>query len=269
MLTMNTHLLHQELTYYLRGLGFQIHTALGGGHQEAEYEAALAYALDQDRVPFLRQPTFAVTYRDRQVGEYRPDLLLANGAVLLELKATPAIASLHKAQTLSYLGVTGAELGLIMNFGGSSMQFARLPNFLAARERRYNAQALPEDRLYPDLTARVLDALFDVHHQLGPGFLPQVYRRAALIELQDRGIALEYVKELPVRFRDALITTKPTRLLHIEGKVLLAVVAISSVLAADTERLRWAMRTVGARLGMIANFYPGALDVRFYRHGDA
>ncbi len=100
---MNTQLLHQELTYYLRGLGFQIHTALGGGHQEAEYEAALAYALDQDRVPFLRQPTFAVTYRDRQVGEYRPDLLLANGAVLLELKATPAIASLHKAQTLSYL----------------------------------------------------------------------------------------------------------------------------------------------------------------------
>ncbi len=118
------------------------------------------------------------------------------------------------------------------------------------------------------MTDPVLGALHEVHHQLGPGFLHQIYRRATQIELLCRGLAVEYLKELPLRFRNAVITTKPTHLFQIEGKLLMAVVAVKSVLPADTERLRWAMRTVGVRLGLIANFYPSRLDVRFYRHNE-
>ena len=43
--------------------------------------------------------------------------MLENGKLLLELKAQPSIGPLHKAQTLSYLRVTGADLGMILNFG--------------------------------------------------------------------------------------------------------------------------------------------------------
>ncbi len=262
---MATELLHRELTYYLRGLGFQIHTALGGGHAERDYENALAYALESDSVPFLRQPVFTVNYRGREVGVYRPDFVMADGKLLLELKATPRIEPLAKGQTLSYLGVTGAELGLIMNFGGSSMQFERLPNFLTSRERRYKPAPPSGELLYPELSAAVLDALFEVYDYLGPGFLHQVYRRSAQIELLERGITVEYLKELPLRFRGSVLSTKSTHLFHIDDKLLLAVVAMKGVLSTDTERLRWAMRTVGARLGLIANFYPSSLDVRFFR----
>ena len=90
-------LLHGELTYKLRGIAFHIHNELRGGHAESVYETALAYALEAAALPFQRQPVYRVTYREQQVGEYRPDFMLCDGALLLELKATPAIEPLHRA----------------------------------------------------------------------------------------------------------------------------------------------------------------------------
>ncbi len=64
-------LLHADLTYYLRGVGFKIHKQLRGGHNEIDYENALVAALEKDSVSFLHQPVYRVEYRNQQVGEYR------------------------------------------------------------------------------------------------------------------------------------------------------------------------------------------------------
>jgi hypothetical protein len=53
-----TTLLHADLTYRLRGIGFQIHNKLGPGHNEEDYEIALAYGLAKECLPFLRQPVY-------------------------------------------------------------------------------------------------------------------------------------------------------------------------------------------------------------------
>ena len=262
---MTTKLLHREFIYYLQGLGFQIHTALGGGHAEQDYENALVHALEIDNVTYARQPVYRVQYRGRQVGEYRPDLVTADGEVLLELKATSRIEPLHIAQTLSYLAVTGAELGLIMNFGSGSMQFKRVPNFLQQRQPMAGSIVCPENLLYSELTRAILDGLFDVHRTLGAGFLHQVYRRAARIELLERGLTVKLLKELPLSFRGSILAMKPVRLLLVNEKILIATVALKDIEPTHSEKLRWAMRTTGVRLGLIANFYPSTLSFRFYR----
>jgi len=263
-----TELLHADLTYKLRGIAFHIHNELRGGHAECVYETALAYALEDAAIPFQQQPVYRVTYREQQVGEYRPDLMLSDNALLVELKATPVIEALHKAQTISYLAVTQADLGLIMNFGASSMQFERIPNFLGQRQMEENLAPAPvsDDLLYPELSARVLDALFHVHRILGAGFLHQVYRRATRIELAHRYIGCTYLKELPLRYNRRLIAMKPTRLFHIEHKMLLATVALKTITSTETERLRWAMNMTHARLGLIANFHGTRLELRFLRN---
>lgn len=261
------HLLHKEIVYYVQGLGFRIHSALGGGHAEEDYENALAHLLQRDGIPFLRQPLYRIQYQGRQVGEYRPDLVLKDGMLLLELKAASVISGLHVAQTISYLGVTGAELGLIMNFGGRSMQFKRVPNFITQRQAQVQAHRSVDvgSLLFPELVGTVLDGLYQIHHQLGPGFLHQIYRRSARIELGERGLAVRLLKELPLRFDGITIGVKPVRLLLVEDKILVATVAMKGIESADAEKLRWAMSAVGVRLGIIANFYPSALDVRFQR----
>ena len=58
-----TKLLFSELTYYLRGICFDIHNELHAGHTEADYENALAIALEQDGISFQRQPVYRIDYR--------------------------------------------------------------------------------------------------------------------------------------------------------------------------------------------------------------
>ena len=260
-----TKLLHPELTYYIRGLGFQIHNELGVGHAEVDYETALVFALDADDVAFQQQPIYRIDYRGRQVGEYRPDIVLSDGKILLELKATPSIEPWHKAQTLSYLRVTGSELGLIMNFGARSMQYERLPNFMADRGGQAMRLSTPTDLFCPQESRAILDALQNVHTTLGCGFLHQVYRRAVRIELAESNLAATYLKELPLRFRGIEVGTKPVRLFLVEGKILLATVAVKQIMSAHTEKMRWAMKVTGCKLGLIANFYPSSLGFRFLR----
>ncbi|MEZ4867370.1 MAG: GxxExxY protein [Caldilineaceae bacterium] len=260
-----TNLLHADLTYYLRGVGFQIQNAIGSGHTEADYEQALVYQLAADGVPFLRQPRYEVYYRDKRIGEYYPDLTLAGGALQVDLKATPAITKQHKAQMISYLAVTGAELGLVMNFGAASMQYERLPNFVEQRQRSASPSRPLAGLLYPELTTRVLTALHTVYFALGPGYLHQIYRRAVRIELAQVGLNFVYVKELPLRFAGQFLSTKATRLFWVEQKLLLAVLAVKQICPAHTGKVRWAMRELGCSLGLLANFYPTELDVRFLR----
>ena len=266
--TMTT-LLHADLTYYLRGVGFKIQNALGSGHREADYENALAYQLEQDGVVFRQQPIYTISYREKQIGAYRPDFTLAADAFQLDLKATPAITVLHKAQVLSYLAVTGAELGFIMNFGAASMEYERLPNFLATRQVNPWIQsplnAPPKHLLYTELTTPILEALHTVHVTLGPGFLHQVYRRATRIELSQIGLNFEYLKELPLRFNGQIIGNQETRLFWVEQKLLLATVALIEVTPAHLSKLRWAMGELGCPLGLLANFYGTQVKVQFVR----
>jgi len=258
-----TKLLHADLTYRLRGAGFHVHNALGSGHDEADYEKALVYALECEQIPFQQQPTYRVEYRGQQVGEYRPDLMFANGAVLLDLKARPAIEPVHQAQVISYLAVTHAELGLVMNFGASLLEVERLPNFLAGRPRLSAEVDLPSEILYPELARRILGGLATVYSGLGPGFLHQVYRRAMRIELSHLHLNSNYLKELPLRYRDIIIAMKPVRLFMVEQRILLATVALHQVTTEHTEKLRWALRETSCQLGLIANFYPTQLEMRY------
>ena len=261
-----TALLYADRTYYLRGVGYRIHKQLRGGHAELDYENALVTALEQDSVAFLRQPLYQVEYRNQQIGKYYPDLVLEDGMLQLDLKATPQIIPLHKAQMLSYLAVTQANLGLIMNFGSTEMQYERLPNFLHERVRQFEPPPASADLLFPALTGQVLDALFAVHWTLGPGFLHQIYRRAARIELAHRTINFIYLKELPLRYNGQVIAIKPTRLLNVDGKLLVATLALQQITPTHTEKLRWTMNETGCQLGIIANFYPSRLEIRFLRN---
>jgi GxxExxY protein len=71
-----------------------------------------------------RQVAVSVCFRGRQIGDFRADML-ADGKVLLELKAARAIDQVHEKQLLNYLRATDIEVGLLLNFGVKP-QFRRL-----------------------------------------------------------------------------------------------------------------------------------------------
>ena len=115
---------HHELTEKIIGVFFDVYNELGHGFLESVYEEALALALVQGGIAIQRQVPVSVWFRTRQVGDFRADLI-ADGRVLLELKAARAIDLAHEKQLLNYLRATDIEVGLLLNFGATP-QFRRL-----------------------------------------------------------------------------------------------------------------------------------------------
>jgi GxxExxY protein len=94
----------------------KVHTALGPGLLESAYELCLIRELRKRGLRVESQVPIAVRYDGEtlDVG-YRADLLV-EGVILVELKSAETVLPIHKAQLLSYLRLSGKEVGLLINF---------------------------------------------------------------------------------------------------------------------------------------------------------
>jgi GxxExxY protein len=98
-----------------------VHRVLGPGLLESTYETALAHELSLREIPHKRQVPIVVRYRDIVAGTYEIDLLV-DEVLLVELKVASSIADIHIAQALAYLAATRLQLGLILNFGQTTLR---------------------------------------------------------------------------------------------------------------------------------------------------
>ncbi len=260
----DTGLLHADLTYEIRGVLFHVGNHLWPGLPEADFQRAVSIGLARREIPHSLEEQFHVHYRGVEVGRYYCDLFV-DGKVVLELKVQPALTGLHRAQLLSYLRVTGADVGLLVNFGGPRVEIERYTHVYAQRRPDFSWRPQPPtDRalLYPDLVGRLYECLHRVHHELGPGFFHHVYRRATQVEMNEQGISYEFVREIPVFYEGQYLSTRKCRLLIVEDKVIVAAFAVREMSPAFTVRMRRYLDYFGKKLGLLANFHGKRLDVR-------
>lgn len=105
-----------NVTSGIIGAAIDVHRALGPELLESAYEACLAYELIQREMKVEQQKPLPLIYRDVQLDcGYRIDLLV-DDAVTLEIKSVDSLAPIHQAQLLSYLKLSGCEVGLLINF---------------------------------------------------------------------------------------------------------------------------------------------------------
>lgn len=116
---------HSELTGEIIGAAMRVHSEMGNGFQEVIYQRCLAIELEDAGLSFRREQEMALFYRNREVGTRRADFLVEN-KVLVELKAVSELDDVHQAQVLNYLKAYRLEVGLLLNFGGKSLQVKRL-----------------------------------------------------------------------------------------------------------------------------------------------
>lgn len=104
-----------ELAHRVIGAAIEVHRGLGSGYLESVYEEAMAVEMGLREIPFERQRSFEVLYKDRRVGEGRLDFLVG-GRLVVELKTVDQFAAIHFAQVLDYLKAGSFQLGLLINF---------------------------------------------------------------------------------------------------------------------------------------------------------
>lgn len=78
-------------------------------------------------ISFNREFEMPIFYREQQIGTRRVDFLV-EGIISVELKATTKLEDVHFAQAINYLEAYNLEIGLLINFGETSLNFKRLTN---------------------------------------------------------------------------------------------------------------------------------------------
>jgi len=116
-----------DITHKIIGCAMKVHSTLGNGFQEVIYQRALAIELSIKGLSFHREMEMPIHYREEQIGTRRVDFFV-EGCLMVELKAMEKIEDVHKAQAINYLEAYNIADGLLINFGGLSLEFKRLYN---------------------------------------------------------------------------------------------------------------------------------------------
>ncbi len=107
---------HSELTSKIIGICISVHKTLGPGLLESIYESAICIELSLAGLTFKRQQGMPAIYNgiNLELG-FRADVVVEN-TILLEIKSIESVAPVHKKVILSYLRLSGIEIGLLINF---------------------------------------------------------------------------------------------------------------------------------------------------------
>jgi GxxExxY protein len=116
-----------ELTYKINGCAMKVHNTLGNGFQEVIYQRCLAIELERARISFVREKEHTIYYEGIEVGTRRADFVV-EGKVIVELKALINLEDVHLAQAKNYVVAYDFPIGLLINFGATSLQFKKIFN---------------------------------------------------------------------------------------------------------------------------------------------
>lgn len=103
----------------------EVHKELGCGFLEAVYHEALIREFADQGIPFNSQPTVIINYKGKALKKtYEPDFICFEN-VIVEIKALQSLSGLEESQMINYLKASKKEIGLLLNFGSSSLEYNR------------------------------------------------------------------------------------------------------------------------------------------------
>lgn len=114
--------------------------------------------------------------------------------------------------------------------------------------------------LYEDLTYKIIGAAFEVHKELGPGYLESVYEDALCYELDKNRIVYQKQVELDVRYKDIVFERKFRADILVEEKVLVENKAVKALTKQDEAQLLNYLKTTQLKVGLLFNFGSGELE---------
>jgi GxxExxY protein len=116
-----------ELTHKIIGCAMEVHRFMGNGFREVVYQRALSIELGIQCIKHVREMEMPLQYKGCDVGTRRVDFFVEE-KVMVEIKAIEKLEEVHKAQAINYCESYNIADGLLINFGGKSLDFKRVYN---------------------------------------------------------------------------------------------------------------------------------------------
>jgi GxxExxY protein len=120
-------IIYKSEAYQIVGACMEVYNHLGYGFLEVVYKDAMEIEFLQQHMNYIREDEHAIDYKGATLKhKFFADYTLFNN-IIIEVKSNKeGITDEAIAQTLNYLKASGLRLGLIINFGKSSLEYKRL-----------------------------------------------------------------------------------------------------------------------------------------------
>ncbi|HEX4263204.1 MAG TPA: GxxExxY protein [Verrucomicrobiae bacterium] len=119
-------LLYKDEVFKLVGFCMEVHRELGKGQDEVLYKDAFVVELQRARIPFIRELKYEVEYKGVMLPHHYYADFVVWDKIMFEAKAVEKLTDVHVKQVLNYLAISKLELGLLVNFGGESLEWKRV-----------------------------------------------------------------------------------------------------------------------------------------------
>ena len=123
-----TDILFKDESFKIIGACMKVHTELGPGFLEAVYQEALEKEFKKRNIPYQRQPKLSLFYDGEKLKKYYVADFFCYDSIVLELKVTQFVLDSHYKQLQNSLKSSRYKLGLLINFGTSSLTYKRIIN---------------------------------------------------------------------------------------------------------------------------------------------
>ena len=120
----------------------------------------------------------------------------------------------------------------------------------------------PDKLLHRATTEAIIGAAFDVHCELGYGFLERVYQRALQVELKRRGVAAEIERRIQVKYKGVIVGDYDADLI-VDGCVAVEIKINPQYDNRDEAQLLNELKATGLKVGLLLNF--GRTKVEYKR----
>jgi GxxExxY protein len=209
------------------------------------------------------QKEFEVYYFNKRVGYYRIDLLI-DDKVIIEVKIAPEITPLHQAQLISYLKGYDKQIGILANFGSTSMQHQTLPNRL--HQKNPLQDYFDYDKITTKNKHKIKDLLLIANRvliTLGAGYLPQIYRRALYYELKLANVNFGVIKDVTATYQNASLGSREVNFFLLDD-LLVSVVTVKKLNHLILSKFKNYINHLESKRGLIFNFNATVLDFRYF-----
>ena len=115
---------------------------------------------------------------------------------------------------------------------------------------------------HKEITEAVIGAAFEVHNQLGYGFLERVYQRALQVELLRRGASTEIEKRIQVQYKGVVVGDYDADLI-VDNCVAVEIKVSAQYDKRDEAQLLNELKATSLKVGVLLNF--GRTKVEFRR----
>jgi len=116
-----------------------------------------------------------------------------------------------------------------------------------------NKKPVGKNVLYPELSYQVMQAVFEVHNHLGPGFTEDIYESALAYELELLQILFERQRPIQIYYKERFVGVYRLDMV-IDEKIILEIKAVATLNDIFQAQLHSYLCATGLQLGLLINF---------------